>query len=881
MGHLAQASIAVWRQLVQRAATEQGGVISGDNPARYNPSDPIRLWVIQVVIIITMTQVLSLVLARIRQPRVIAEVIGGVILGPTAMGHIPGFTANIFPDASMPMLNLTSTIGLILFLFLVGLEIDARVIKRNVFSSAAVSVAGLLVPLGLGAALGIGIYREFINPTVNFGHFLLFTAVAVGITAFPVLCRILTELKLLDTKVGVVVLAAGVGNDVVGWILLALTVALVNASSGLTALWVLLASAGYTVLLLYPGRWAFVWLARRTGSLDQGSPTAFMMTVTLLVVFISSFYTNIIGVHAIFGAFLAGLIIPHENGFAISLVEKLEDLVSILFLPIYFTLSGLKTNLGLLDNGITWAYTILICAVAFSSKFFTCGAAAKLTGFGWRESGAIGSLMSCKGLVELIVLNIGLQAGILDTRVFSMFVVHALILTFMTTPLVLLFYPNKYRVHEGAASEELSGSNSDMKLSAYPDENLKRRITIVLDRLEQLPAAMTVTQLLKPEYPSSMVDEKRRSRSLPWVAPPINIDALRLIELSARPSAVLKGQESEALLMGDPIVSVFKTFGHLNFMSVSPALSVVNYDEYPTAIAEHAARFGSQMVVIPWSNGSHLVTPDVARADVVNPSNSISYRSAAAQNHIALAVYAEYVRKVFLKSPSDVAVYVDRGMSSQITSRTRRHLLVPFFGGPDDRLALSFAVQLCMNPDVHATVIRICKMDELSPSATIVEPQPTLAAAPSGSPLPTTFHNNLGATDTEYGQYTTQNRVASDAADDLLWDRYAVCCDTRGADVAALSRMRFDIKSSSLPLHTIVDLANNLTSGGQNLIVVVGRSRRMATESHQAELRKIISESGTSIGSSVAKTLGDVGTSMVAMNVNAALLVMQAHVSAS
>ena len=250
-----------------------------------------------------MTQTLSLFLSRICQPRVIAEVIGGVILGPTVMGRSHAFTNAIFPDASMPLLNVTSTVGLILFLFLVGMEIDTRLLRRNIMASASVSIAGLVFPLGLGAALGIGIYKEFINPSVNFGYFLLFTAVAVGITAFPVLCRILTELKLLDTEVGLVVLSAGIGNDVLGWVLLALTVALVNASSGLTALWVLMASAGYTLLLLYPGAWALHWLARRTGSLEQGTPTPFMMTVTLLVVLVSAFFTDIIGVHAIFGEF--------------------------------------------------------------------------------------------------------------------------------------------------------------------------------------------------------------------------------------------------------------------------------------------------------------------------------------------------------------------------------------------------------------------------------------------------------------------------------------------------------------------------------------------------------------------------------------------------
>jgi len=250
-----------------------------------------------------MIQLLSLVLSRIRQPRVVAEIISGVILGPTVMGRIPGFSQAIFPAEAMPLLGLTSTIGLIFFLFLVGLEIDTRVLKRNLLSSASVSIAGLIFPLGLGAALGVGVYREFIDPNVNFGYFLLFSAVAIGITAFPVLCRILASLELLETEVGLVTLSAGIGNDVVGWVLLALTVALVNATSGLTALWILLASTGYTIFLLFPVRWAYRWLAKRTGSLEQGAPSSLMMTITLLIVLISAFFTDIIGVHPIFGIF--------------------------------------------------------------------------------------------------------------------------------------------------------------------------------------------------------------------------------------------------------------------------------------------------------------------------------------------------------------------------------------------------------------------------------------------------------------------------------------------------------------------------------------------------------------------------------------------------
>ncbi|KAJ7579934.1 Sodium/hydrogen exchanger family-domain-containing protein [Mycena floridula] len=842
-------------QLVARAASGQGGVFSGDNPSTYNASDPIRLWVIQVVVIIGMTQLLSLIFARIRQPRVIAEVIGGVLLGPTVMGRIPGFRNAIFPDTAMPLLNLTANIGLVLFLFLVGLEIDVRLMRRNIKAAAVISVAGLLVPLGLGAALGVGVYREFINPAVNFGYFLLFTAVAVGITAFPVLCRILTELKLLDTTVGVVVLSAGVGNDVVGWVLLALTVALVNASSGLTALYVLLTGIGFVIFLLYPGRWAYIWLARRTGSLEQGSPTPLMMTITILLVFASAFFTDIIGIHAIFGGFLAGLIIPHENGFAISLVEKLEDLVSILFLPLYFTLSGLRTNLGLLDNGITWGYTIIICLVAFASKFLACAISAKLMGFNIRESGAIGSLMSCKGLVELIVLNVGLQAGILDTRTFSMFVVHAIILTFMTTPLVLLFYPSKYRTHEGIhAVKEGPGAIESKPRKSYSEDGVKSKFAFVLDKIEQLPAAMALSQLLQPVNSASastlVLNADQR---------PITINALRLIELTNRTSAVFKSQEAEALLHNDPVLSVFRTFGFLNRLFVSATLSVLTHDEYASAIANHVNETGSQMVVLPWSRGTTSALDEGTTTN--NPFDGVRNNT---HDQTSSVVYSEYIRNVFLNSPADVALFVDRGLNVNYTAGDKgQHLLMPFFGGPDDRVALNFLVQLCRSSDLSATVVRIFKIeDDLSPSPTNEK-----------EGLSRLVNATVAAADTVYGQPDTEFRLASDTADNLIWDRY-----TR---TESLSRITFNQKQSPSPLSAVIQFVSDEAStvgAGKNLIVVTGRSRRMAVESHKAELTKLIADSPSSIGSSVPKTLGDVGAALVAAGAKANLLIVQAAI---
>ncbi|KAH0578643.1 hypothetical protein H2248_003778 [Termitomyces sp. 'cryptogamus'] len=886
MGELSELVLHFSRALVAREAAEQGGIISGDNPVTFNASDPFRLWVVQLVIILAMAQGLALLFDRIRQPRVISQVIAGIFLGPSVMGRIPHFNDRIFPDAGVPGLTLTSTIGLVMFLFLVGLEIDTKAVKRHFIAASSISVAGLVVPLGMGAALGVGIYKEFINPNVNHGDFLLFTAVAIGITAFPVLCRILTELKLLETTVGSVTLAAGVGNDVVGWILLALTVALVNADSGLTALYVLLAAIGYVIFLRYPVRWVYHWLARRTGSLEQGTPTTGMMTLTLILVLASAFFTDIIGIHPIFGGFVAGLIIPHENRYAISLVEKLEDLVTIVLLPLYFALTGLRTDLGSMNTGKTWGYTFLICAVAFFAKFIPCFGAAMANGFNWRESGAVGSLMSCKGLVELIVLNIGLQANILDTRSFSMFVVHAVILTFLTTPFTLLFYPEKYRTRD-KPNPDHSVEGGSVTGPSSQDET-KTRFALVLDRIEQLPAAMTITHLLQPSGTSLPVvrtssdDVSEKSFEKPPVMNGplrISINALRLVELTSRGSAVLKSKAAESLANTDPIISVFRTFGYLNNLLVSAALSVVSQDEFPAAVSRHAAETESEMVIVPWSRGS-TEAADETDTGALNPFDGIFHRTAAntsgARDPTSSVMYSEFIRNVFSTSLSNVALFVDRGISTPHNGSSTQHLFLPFIGGPDDRLALTFLIQLARNPSVQATVVRMSTTEALSRNMD----KKDMIDTPS--PIPIVLQT-LAAGDTVYDQHDTRTRLASETADNLIWDRYVSVSASRDADTAAaLSRISFKTLETSTPLHTIIEYTMKVPPTGsvREVIVVTGRSRRMAVETHTAELKELITEAGASISSSVAKTLGDVGAALVASNTRASLLILQATTDA-
>ncbi|CAG8812448.1 18828_t:CDS:2, partial [Racocetra persica] len=318
--------------------SEQSGVLSGNNPMSVNKTDPLTLAIVQVVIIVVFTRLLHLGLKHIRQPRVISEVIGGIILGPSVLGHIPGYKHNVFPDESITYLNLLANLGLVLYLFLVGLELNPRMIKNNLRSVAFISASGIILPFALGVGVAYGLYGAMNNQQVDgqnvpFTSFVLFICVAMAITAFPVLARILSELKLMRTPVGNCALTSAVGDDITAWILLALVIAIINAANYLTALYSFLLCAGWTLIVGFIVRPILLRIIIATNS-NQTSPSTLMVAITLSIVLISAFITNIIGVHYIFGGFIIGVILPHEGGFAVGITEKIEDLISVLFIPI-------------------------------------------------------------------------------------------------------------------------------------------------------------------------------------------------------------------------------------------------------------------------------------------------------------------------------------------------------------------------------------------------------------------------------------------------------------------------------------------------------------------------------------------------------------------
>ena len=490
-----------------------------------------------------------------------------------------------------------------------------------------------------------------------------------------------------------------------------------------------------------------------------------------------------------------------------------------------------------------------------------------------------------------------------------MFVVHAIILTFITTPLTLFFYPERVRTRVGDVIKDKHGQLEGRRSSASDDE-VKTKFAFILDKIEQLPAVMTLSQLIHSPVPSPATPSRSSSSSVEKLpldsdgipslkaVPPspgmpdraVSIDALRLVELSDRTSAVFKSQAVETLIQTDPIVSVFRTFGFLNQLSVSATLSVVTHEDFPAAVASHARDSQSQLVILPWSRGTTIVPSDNAVDGVRNPFDGVFHKSTT-HDQTSSVVYSDYIRKVFMTCPSDVALFVDRELNVTYTGgRAGQHLFLPFFGGPDDRLALNFLVQLCANGGVTATVVKIGKTDTDLKSIQTNEKDESVVPSRVAhlvcfllltSNQPTDVVQTLAAADTVYAQQNTESRLASDTADNLIWNKYTTSSTSYSPRIKeALNRINFSIKSSSQPLHILIDLINQdiSTVTSKNMIVMVGRSRRMAVESHHNELQQLITEKGSSIGSAVPKTLGDVGAALVAMEVKANLLILQAAV---
>jgi len=400
---------------------------------QHNLEHPLAILLAQIITIVVVARVFGWICRKLGQPSVIGEIIAGIALGPTLLGsYFPEFSSMLFPEASLGNLKFLSQFGLILFMFVIGMELDLKVLKNKAHDAVVISHASIIIPFALGLGLAYFIYAQFAPMGVQFSSFGLFMGIAMSITAFPVLARIVQERGLHKTRLGTVVITCAAADDITAWCLLAAVIAIVKAGSLVSALYIIVLAALYVGLMLYVVR-PFL---SRIGSLyyTRDSLSKPMVAVFLLTLLASAYATEVIGIHALFGAFMAGAITPENARFRSIFIEKVEDVALVLLLPLFFVFTGLRTQIGLLDEPYLWQITGWIVLVAVVGKFVGSALAARFVGQNWQDSLTIGALMNTRGLMELVVLNIGYDLGVLTPEIFAMMVIMALATTFMTGP---------------------------------------------------------------------------------------------------------------------------------------------------------------------------------------------------------------------------------------------------------------------------------------------------------------------------------------------------------------------------------------------------------------------------------------------------------------
>lgn len=398
-----------------------------------NLHHPLALLLAQIVTIILVARLFGWICIKIKQPSVIGEMIAGIVLGPSLVGmYFPEFSAFLFPKESLGNLQFLSQIGLILFMYIVGMELDLSVLRKKAHDAVVISHASIIIPFALGVGLSYFIYREFAPDGIQFTSFALFIAIAMSITAFPVLARIVQERNLQKTKLGTVVITCAAADDITAWCILAAVIAIVKAGSFASSIYVILMAIAYVFIMIKIVR-PFL---KRIGDLQAGKNTINkpMVAIFFLTLILSAYTTEVIGIHALFGAFMAGAIMPENTKFRTMFIEKIEDVALVLLLPLFFVFTGLRTQIGLLNDGHLWITAGFIILTAVVGKFAGSTLTAKFLGINWKESLTIGALMNTRGLMELIVLNIGYDLGVLSPEIFAMMVIMALFTTFMTGP---------------------------------------------------------------------------------------------------------------------------------------------------------------------------------------------------------------------------------------------------------------------------------------------------------------------------------------------------------------------------------------------------------------------------------------------------------------
>jgi Kef-type K+ transport system membrane component KefB/nucleotide-binding universal stress UspA family protein len=613
------------------------------------------LVLVEVLLVISLSRLVGFGFRWIHQPLVIGEIVAGIMLGPSLFGLIaPDLAAAVFPGEAVPFLEVLSNVGLIFFMFLIGLELDPKYLKGQLEIAVLTSHVSILLPFALGTVLSLLLYPLLSNADVSFTAFTLFLGAAMSITAFPVLARIITEHNLQGTKLGTLALTCAAVDDVTAWCLLALAIAVTRTNSMTGALPTVLLSAAYVALMVTVGK---KLLKQLVGSYERAGRrlTQSLLATIYVGVLISALITELIGIHLIFGAFLLGTVMPKQDSeLTHELAVKTEDFVLTVLLPIFFAYSGLRTQIGLLNTPRLWLLCAAVVGVAIAGKYIGTYVAARVGGIGNREASALGWLMNTRGLTELVILNIGLSLNVISPLLFTMLVIMALVTTFMTAPLLEWTYPKRLIKLDQV---EQTSTEPDYKVFVPIANPNTQKGLVQLAAAIAFDGAKPSTEQSAAVYPLSLIELRENDyafESLPAeVERQINKRRARLEELAQS----LEPPEIRDLI--HPIVQISNDVGR---------------DTAQIAEADDA-----DLILVGWHRSTFR-------------SNRLGGR----------------VGQILSMAPVDIAVFVDKERDFPMSEAYDwQSLLVPYAGTDHDDLGIELALRLLLHHDKrHLTILR-------------------------------------------------------------------------------------------------------------------------------------------------------------------------------
>ncbi len=639
----------------------------------HNLKEPLAILLMQIIAIILVARCFGWIFRKIGQPSVIGEMIAGIVLGPSLLGlYYPGYFSHLFPIDSLGNLKFLSQIGLILFMFVIGMELDLKVLKNKANDAVVISHASIIFPFTLGIGLAYFIYHQFAPEGVQFASFALFIGIAMSITAFPVLARIVQERGIHKTKLGSIVITCAAADDITAWCILATVIAIVKAGSFVSSLYVIGLAIAYVFLMVNVVK-PFL---ERVGELKNSrqSLSKPVVAIFLLTLIISAYSTEVIGIHALFGAFMAGTIMPNNAKFRNIIIEKIEDVSVILFLPLFFVFTGLRTQIGLINDPFLWKITGIIILVAVIGKFLGSALAAKFVGQNWRDSLTIGALMNTRGLMELIVLNIGLDLKVLSPAVFTMMVIMALVTTFMTGPALNLIN-FIFKTKDVLLPEEII-HNKKFKI-LIPFGNSQRGISLL--RL--------ANGFVKKESNQSIVTAMHLTLS----------NELHTFDLEEHEKKSFEPVISESVQLNQKIVTLFKASNDID----ADIVEIANQGEYDLLL------IGLGQSIF---EGTLLGKVLGYTTRIINPDRLID-KFIGKEGLFENAPFDERTRQIIAKSKMPIGILVDKDLT------VLDHVFMPIFSS-EDAFLIEFAQKLITNSSSKISVI--AANDSLKNNTTIL-----------------------------------------------------------------------------------------------------------------------------------------------------------------